>query len=249
MKLAMNWMSFFYEFDAYKIGIEFNDQFNKQLQSEFELLTGQKFDGKNYFLRIVSLDEFSYYPEAPVPYGKLESVLLFYEKRMDVSIVWYDKVSKKLFKPGDNIAGFDVEFHWENFDVLHPALSEVILKQTDIRQKYDLNVSFPVFAKVISFDTDYTLKIPSLSAMDATIIERALADIQEAWNAGNTKELSLKQKVEGLIHSIEFIGYDEDNKALFEIDSGSAGFEAIKFILQTIDKIYPGIQKVEIFNN
>lgn len=249
MKLSKSWMSFFYEFEPYKIGTEFNDQFNRQLQSEFELLTGKKFDGRYFFLHIKGLNDFSYYQEAPLPYGKLEAVLLFYERRMDVSIIWYDRVSKKLFKPGDNIEGFDVEFHWEKFDILNPALNEVGTKRKDIRNKFGWNMSFPIISRYTVFETDIELKILVKTRREIEEIEKVLGVVQEVWNASSlNQDISNVSDFKGIVHSIEFIDVDENANAVFSVDRGTANDDFFKFLFHKLEDSNLAIKRIEIVN-
>ncbi|MDZ4747226.1 MAG: hypothetical protein SH808_01985 [Saprospiraceae bacterium] len=153
----------------------------------------------------------------------MKAELLFYEKRMEVAIIWYDKISKNLFKPGDNIFGYDLEFHWEDFDLHHPSLKEVGTKRKDIRKIFGWTVSFPIVCRYTEFNSDITLKLPVKSRKDIDHIERILSETQEEWNAVNLIHDSIDAVgSQGIVHSVSFMEIDDDAKAIFSVDRGSA---------------------------
>lgn len=253
-KISLNWLDLLFYFYKYNKDSSFFIEFNKQLQNEFELLTNKKFNGRTFSLLFYSLEgskilknSLSYTEYDSMPLRRLDAELAFYKKRMNVSVVWFDRQSKKLFKLGDDVENSAIEFHWYDFDINHPALLEVGVKNKDVRKKYGWDVPYKIMSRYYTFeDLDMTILISIRSKEKFELVKSIFKNAQQSWNESQIILDNLKIVQTGIVHNAGFEEMDDNGHAAFSIDMGSADFTFLRYLFHLLDNEQLGLKQIEI---
>lgn len=220
----------------------FFNEFNNQLKQEFYHLTGKEFDEKRWYLFIENPDEIEYINSTEFPFARLLGVLMFTRGRLDVSIVWFDKINKVIHRPDEDISSIPLEFHWENLNINSPSILNLAYSIFDLRTKYHIDVEFPINSISSFIGTDTTVIFELISKTDSPKLDLILQSIRNSWN-----NIIDSNKQIGVIHSIHKI--DENNKKIsFSFDTGSASEVVYKYIFEELVKHDVSIKSVEIIN-
>jgi hypothetical protein len=168
-KMETNWLMEIKHLPDITTSKSFVKKFNTDLQNEFKLLTGKTFDGKRFYF-FTQNNTIEYFLAAEVPFARLKGVLLLIRGRVEVNIIWFDSVNKKIISPSEDVSNTEIEFHWENLEADAEWIKLLPDAAKDIRETYSLNVPFPVLSYSGFIGTDVSLLITLVKQKDIEIL-------------------------------------------------------------------------------
>jgi hypothetical protein len=232
--LKKSWFGSLLEIVAFNPSNSFLTKMDQDLPAEFKYITGKDFN-KNKFKIIFDKERnLELITDSPLPYGRLNFDLYMPVGYIETAIIWYDKVDLKVYHPSDNVEKTHIEFHWENLPSKSIVLDRLAQEMNDLREELRIHTSFPIMSFFNYIARDSSLEILLKNKNEITQLYSVLQSSISKWNSKNL----------GLIHSIDLI-VSKDEKAIVMFDMGTAGDEAIKYLLEELERSNISIIKVE----
>ncbi|MEO8666768.1 MAG: hypothetical protein ABI462_14855 [Ignavibacteria bacterium] len=247
---SRKWLVQIESWRGWKVSASFIKELNKQLQEKFETATGIEFEGNKFHFMLENDDsDLQYFENERPPYGQFIGTLMYSKGQIDSTIVWNDKDEKSIIRIEDEIAGRNVQFEWSKLPAKDPSKTEKRKStKTDLRSNYSFNVSFPVTCYYPQIGTDISFIITIKDEVEVSKIEEVLLMAQNEWNKHALTQQPGDELRKGVIHSVRFNQMDEDGRAVFYVDIGSAAESGYKVLIESLGNQDLGILEIEIEN-
>ncbi|MGN6435812.1 MAG: hypothetical protein ACTHMM_04730 [Agriterribacter sp.] len=207
------------------VSVEFLECADKQLSPFFEKATGLKIN-KHISLDIAEDDHFAYVEDDIS--GLMMVLYVNHNWNRDITMVWKSK-SGRIYKPGDtDIDCSDIEFGLEGIDP--------VLYYRQMYPKAELpfklkNLSYQLVINRLNMDCTVEMKLKKEALANAEDLLKRIDSFIDQFNEKSVK----KDREDGVVHNWRH--HIDNNKLVYEIDTGFAGPALMKKLLPFLSSL------------
>lgn len=207
------------------LSMEFLECADKQLSPFFEKATGLKIN--KHISLTLAVDEYFAYVEDDIS-GLMMVLYVNHNWNRDITMVWKSK-SGRIYKPGDtDIDCSDIEFGLEGIDP--------VLYYRQMYPKAELpfklkNLSYQLVINRLNMDCTVEMKLKKEALANAEDLLKRIDSFIDQFNEKSVK----KDREDGVVHNWRH--HIDNNKLVYEIDTGFAGPALMKKLLPFLSSL------------